>query len=345
MLEFYMKDSHNKQLEFSGYPIQAGSRHSFNLDTGQLYDQTPLSIPVEVIAGIEQGPILFVSAAIHGDELNGVEIIHRLSRKKIYKHMKGVLILVPIVNVFGFNSRSRYLPDRRDLNRCFPGRKTGSLASRVANVFFHEIVEKTTHGIDLHTAAIHRTNLPQIRAYIDNDITKEFALSFGAPVVLNSNIRDGSLRQAAVEHNIPMLVYEAGEALRFNESAIRIGLNGILAAMEHIGMLPNKSAQNSTKKSKTYQARSSSWLRAPVSGVFLKQKKIGSFVTHGDLLGIIKGPFGASREKVFAPNEGVIIGEATLPLVNQGDALFNIATFRDAEKVAEHVEDLELIDE
>lgn len=327
-------------FEIAGSIIKPRSRGSIQLEVGQLYDKTQLHIPVEVICGREPGPVLFVCAAIHGDEINGVEIIHRLSQRRIFRHMKGVLLLVPIVNVFGFVARSRYFPDRRDLNRCFPGAKNGSLASRVADVFVREIVDKATHGIDLHTAAEHRNNLPQIRAYIDDPATKKFAMSFGAPVILNANIRDGSLRQEAVEKNIPMLVYEAGEALRFSESAIKIGVKGILSAMRSIDMLPPAKHSTEPKKKSTYIARSSRWQRAPQSGIMIKSKSIGSFVAEGDVLGTIKGPYGQNRFDVLATTEGVIVGEATLPLVNQGDALFNIATFKDPEKLADHLEDL-----
>jgi predicted deacylase len=198
-------------LTIGGVKIKRGERVKIQLDYAALYDYTKLTIPVEVIRGKEKGPVLFISAAIHGDELNGIEIIRTLSKKKFLKRLKGTLILVPIVNVFGFHNQSRYLPDRRDLNRSFPGSKSGSLASRLAYIFMKEIVSKCTHGIDLHTGAIHRTNLPQIRACLDDLKTKELAEGFGAPVVINSNLRDGSLREAARRKKVSMLLFEGGE--------------------------------------------------------------------------------------------------------------------------------------
>jgi hypothetical protein len=180
-----------------------------------------MSLPIEVIRGKEEGPVMFVSAALHGDEINGVEIVRRLLAKKALKSIKGALIAVPIVNVFGFNSKSRYLPDRRDLNRSFPGSENGSLAGQLAHTFITEIVQKCTHGIDLHCAAINRINLPQIRACLDDPETQRMANAFNMPVALHSELRDGSLRSAARELGIPTLLFEGGEALRFNEKTIK----------------------------------------------------------------------------------------------------------------------------
>ncbi|MGB5541537.1 MAG: succinylglutamate desuccinylase/aspartoacylase family protein, partial [Gammaproteobacteria bacterium] len=187
---------------------------TINLPIGRLYTYDNLTMPIEVVNGRRGGPRLFVSAAIHGDELNGVEIIRRLLRHSALQRLRGTLIAVPVVNVHGLLHRSRYLPDRRDLNRSFPGSSRGSLAGRIADLFMREIVANCTHGIDLHTGAVHRENLPHIRANLDDPATLELARAFGVPVLLNSDLRDGSLREAAMEAGIPMLLYEGGEALR-----------------------------------------------------------------------------------------------------------------------------------
>ncbi|MEZ4751260.1 MAG: succinylglutamate desuccinylase/aspartoacylase family protein [Bdellovibrionota bacterium] len=208
--------------------IALGENKTANLFVARLYDYTDVSIPIRVIRGKEDGPILFVSAALHGDELNGVEIIKRLLRSPSLKKLNGTLIAVPIVNVFGFNNRSRYLPDRRDLNRSFPGRDDGSLASQIAYLFRTEVVEKCTHGLDLHTGAIHRTNLPQIRTNFQDKELVKLAKAFGAPVILDSSQPDGSLRAAATSGKVPVLCYEGGEALRFDELAIKAGLAGTI---------------------------------------------------------------------------------------------------------------------
>ncbi len=218
--------------------IKKGSRVTVNIELPKLYN-TPTPLPVRVIRGKKDGPVVFISAAIHGDELNGVEIIRRFRKLNILEKLKGTLLLVPIVNVYGIMTLSRYLPDRRDLNRSFPGSEKGSLAGRVAKAFFDEIVLKCDLGIDLHTASIHKSNLPQVRTNTDNEYTFRLAKAFGAPVVLHSELRDGSLRAVAQEKGVPILLYEAGEALRFDENSIRIGVQGLVNVLRENGMLPN----------------------------------------------------------------------------------------------------------
>lgn len=332
------------QLEIGGETVAAGSRKRIELHVSKLFDYTEMVIPVEVVRGRKDGPVLFVSAAIHGDEINGIEIIKRLlARKSIGPSMNGTLIAVPIVNVFGFNNNSRYLPDRRDLNRCFPGSTQGSLGSQIANIFMKEIVEKCTHGIDLHTAAIHRTNLPQIRAQLDDEETARLARAFGVPVAINASVRDGSLRQAAAEKGVTSLLYEGGEALRFEEKVIRRGLTGILNVMRAIGMLKStrKRRHEDEDNNGVYFAASSQWTRAPHSGAIRMRKKLGTMVKKGELLGTLSDPYGDTTIPVTSQKEGIIIGMTMIPLVNQGDALFNIAAFEDTEAVEEQIEEWE----
>lgn len=329
------------ELTIAGHKIAPGTRQRFEIPVATLFDRTEVTIPVEVIRGKKPGPTLFISAAIHGDEINGVETIKRLlaSRRVRHSTLRGTLIAVPIVNVYGFNRNSRYLPDRRDLNRCFPGSATGSLASQIAHIFMEEIVVKCTHGVDFHTAAVHRTNLPQIRACLDHDETERLASAFGVPVVMDSNIRDGSLRQAAAEVGIPMLLFEGGEALRYEEKSIRSAVQGTLSVMESIGSLKVSSRKKSKKKQvETYVARSSYWVRAPLSGSLQAQVLCGDTVDRGDVLGVISDPYGKDKTSVSTPKSGIVIGQATLPLVNQGDAMFHIATFEDRDAVEEQLE-------
>lgn len=330
-------------LEIAGERIALGERKQVDVLVAKLYDYTEIAIPVEVVRGTEPGPILFVSAAVHGDEINGVEVVKRLlAKRKIGPKMRGTLIAAPIVNVFGFNRNSRYLPDRRDLNRCFPGSAKGSLAGQIANLFMKEVVEKSTHGIDLHTGAIHRYNLPQIRACLSNPENQRLADAFAVPVVIDANIRDGSLRQAAAEKGIPMLLFEGGEALRYDEKLIRSAVKGIMSVMETIDMLsPSKAKSTSIGNSKNndvFVARSSHWIRAPHSGSLRIKRKCGDRVRKGTLLGVISNPFGQEKVYVRARRTGIIIGMTMLPLVNNGDALFHIATFEDAEAVEESLE-------
>jgi predicted deacylase len=327
-------------LTIAGTDVPIGQKTIIEVPLPDLYMHTSLSMPVEVNRGRKKGPILFVSAAVHGDEINGVEIIRRLVKSdSVLKGMKGTLITIPVVNVYGFINQSRYLPDRRDLNRCFPGSEQGSLAGRLANVFMTEVASKCTHGIDLHTAAIHRDNLPQIRADLTNTAVEEMAQAFKAPVIVNSSLIEGSLRHASMGVNVPVIVYEAGEALRFNELAIRAGVKGVKNVMRSLGMLP---ARAKTKKAvrQPFVARSSAWVRAPQSGIFRMIVAMGAHVNKDDLLGMVAAPYGAedTEKPVLATYSGVVIGRTNLPLVNEGEALFHIARFNRPDEVAYSVD-------
>jgi uncharacterized protein len=321
-----------------GEKIETGHRRKLDIKIAKLYDYTDMTLTVEVIRGEQDGPTMFVSAAMHGDEINGVEVCRRLLMHKVLKKLKGTLIVVPIVNIFGYNSKSRYLPDRRDLNRSFPGSASGSLAGRLANVFLKEIVDKCTHGIDLHTGAIYRSNLAQIRASLHVPETQRLAKAFGSPVILNSKIREGSLRSMVVSKNIRFLVFEGGEALRFDEKVINSGLYGVLSVMKEIGMLEELPFKQ-RKKKEVYTAKSSYWARASESGILTGSKALGTRVKAGEVIAKISDPFGIHLIKVKASRAGIIIGKAELPLINEGDALFHIACFEEDDKaVAASVE-------
>ena len=201
----------NRIVTVGGETVQPGTRRIVDLPVADLYTHTSLKMPVQIINGRRAGPTLFVTAAIHGDEINGVEIIRRLLRLKTLASIRGTLLAVPIVNVHGFLDQSRYLPDRRDLNRSFPGSEKGSVAARLAHMLVTEVINQSDCGIDLHTGSLHRSNLPQIRANLGDPRTRELAQLFGVPVLLNSGMRDGSLRQYAAEKGVPMLLYEAGK--------------------------------------------------------------------------------------------------------------------------------------
>lgn len=317
--------------------IAAGSRKIVHLPLSRLADHTDMMLRLQVIHGKRPGPTLFVSAAIHGDEIIGVEIIRRISAMKTLSRLKGTLILIPIVNGYGFLGMSRYLPDRRDLNRVFPGHKDGSPASQLAYTFMSEIVSKAQFGIDLHSGAIHRENLPQIRADLTDPIVKGMATAFGASVMLNSNLRDGSLREAAQAVGCHMLLYEAGEALRFNETAIRIGVKGVLSVMRQIDMMPKLKPRKANIE--PVQPSSSHWLRAPISGLMRAAYSLGDVVKKGAVIARIAGPLGEVEEDVIAKYSGVVIGRTNLPMVNRGDALFHIARVDDLEDAESTIED------
>ena len=303
--------------------IQRGTKVRINIDMGRMHDFTDLKMPIEVVSGVKDGPTLFVSSTIHGDEINGIEIVRRLLDYVEIEKICGTLIAIPIVNIFGFNDHSRYLPDRRDLNRCFPGIKNGSLASQLAYKFMQEIVLKSDYGIDIHSGSFHRSNYPQVRTNIDEEINLELAKVFNAPAIINSNLRDGSLRSAGMQANIPIILYEAGEILRFDENATKTGLNGILNVMEKIGMIA-KAPQDDAKK--IFIALSSSWLRASQSGIFISNIKLGDMVQKGQIIGSISNPFGDNKIEIRVNEDGMVIGLTMMPLVNKGDALLHVAS-------------------
>lgn len=317
-------------IEIGDTIVYPGQRQRIDLPVARLPTQTMLSLPMTVINGAQPGPCLWLSAAIHGDELNGVEIIRQVLAQVQPHTLSGRLIAVPIVNVFGFIEQSRYLPDRRDLNRSFPGSARGSLAARLAHLFMKEVVSHCTHGIDLHTASNHRTNWPQIRANLDDLETHRCAQAFNAPLMLHSNTRDGSLRQAAAQQGISVLLYEAGEALRFEPHAVQIGVAGIVRVMTTLGMLTAMSEQPISEQRQSLELRDSRWVRASRSGILRKHVVLGQQVSKKQHLGSISDALEDTRIKVYAPYAGVVIGYTQNPLVNQGDGIFHIARLSSA---------------
>lgn len=321
-------------FEINTETVQPGESKVVHLTLPGLHSETEVSMPVHVVHGKKNGPVLFLSAAVHGDEINGVEIIRRILSLNSIKHLKGTLLAVPVVNVFGFDNHSRYLPDRRDLNRCFPGGGLGSLAGRLANIFMSEVVCRSDFGIDLHTAAIHRDNFPQIRADLKADRMDVVSRAFASPVLLHSAPPENSLRYAAEKAGVPVMVYEAGEALRFDEVSIRIGVQGILNVMRELGML----AKSRAKKIKPpVVLKSSNWIRASKSGILRAQAALGDLVVKGDVLGIISDPAGKAEAVIEATSEGIIIGRSNIPLVYEGEALFHIGRSQKTSLLEEHL--------
>lgn len=282
-----------------------------------------MSLEVEVINGRLPGPCIWLSAAIHGDEINGIEIIQQVLESVDAASLRGAILAVPIVNVFGFINQERYLPDRRDLNRSFPGSGKGSLASRLAHLFMSEIVLHCSHGIDLHTGANHRTNLPQVRADLEDPGTRSWAEAFGAPVMIHARSRGGSLRETAARIGKTVLLYEGGEPLRFDREAIRRGVEGVQRAMAALGMLPAPVAGPDPAASAEVQR--SSWVRARRSGILRIGTRLGEPVRERQALAVIHDVFGGRGTAVRAPFDGIVIGHTNNPLVHQGDALFHVA--------------------
>ncbi|MFC7293055.1 succinylglutamate desuccinylase/aspartoacylase family protein [Hirschia litorea] len=333
-----MSDSN---FEIGGTQIRAGERKTIDIPLSYLSDHTQMHMRVQVIRGSKPGPTLFVSGAIHGDEIIGVEIIRRIAELAQLKRLHGTVILVPIVNTYGFVGLSRYLPDRRDLNRSFPGSEKGALAAQLAHTFMSQIVQCSDYGLDLHSGAIHRANLPQIRANLDDPVVEGMAKAFGASIMLNANLRDGSLREAAQTVGCNMLLYEAGEALRFDESAIRIGVKGVIGVLRHLEMLPKKASKTNDKSTDPIRAQSSHWLRAPMGGLLRPLKALGDSVQKGEVIAIVSNPMGEMSKDLTARHSGMVIGRSNLPVVNRGDAIFHIArvdNVEDAEDTLSAVE-------
>lgn len=328
-------------FDFEGLSIPAGQRARVPVVVPGTHASTDLQMPVTVVHGRRTGPVVFVAAALHGDELVGVEVIRRLLEHPALRRLRGTILAVPVVNVHGFIQQERYLPDRRDLNRSFPGSPTGSLAARLAHVFMQTIVSRATQGIDLHTAAVHRSNLPQVRGCLDDAATERLCLAFDAPVVLNAQLRDGSLRQAAHDAGVPLVLYEAGEALRLDETAVRAGLHGVLSVLSALGMVTG----HRRRRNDPVVARRSYWVRAPRAGVLRAAVTTGSRVRRRQEIGVVYDPLGGEEVVVAASAGGIVVGSTTNPLVNEGDALFHIAVFGDREEADDLADQLEDYDE
>ncbi|MEC7839235.1 MAG: succinylglutamate desuccinylase/aspartoacylase family protein [Chlamydiota bacterium] len=323
----------NSTLEINNTKVGLGEKRTLMIKLPSLYDCSPLNMPVHILRGKKPGKTLLVTAALHGDEINGVEIVRQILKRKNYKQMHGTLIAIPIVNVYGFLLQDRYLMDRRDLNRSFPGSKIGSIASRLAHILSNEILPHADCHIDLHSGSLHRNNFPQIRVDGKCETTLNLAKVFNAPVILKAQEREGSLRKTAEAQAIPSLLYEAGEALRFDNSSIKIGVRGILKTMIHLGIFPPEKIKIPKIKSSSFIASSSYWLRSPYSGIFRTLRNLGKSVKKGEIIGHIGNPLDGSEQSLIAPASGIIIGLNNLPLVHEGSALFNIACFEELQQV------------
>ncbi len=316
-----MTSARQEPFSIADTTVRAGTKKKLEIPIANLMSGTPVSLPILVLHGKEPGPTLWMTAAIHGDELCGVEIIRRVLDVVRPETMSGTIVAVPVVNVHGFNTGSRYLPDRRDLNRSFPGSLRGSLASRIAKLLMTEVIERCDVGMDFHTGSDQRENLPQIRADLDDPRTATLARVFAPPVAIHSRVRDGSLRQAATDVGSTVLLFEGGEALRFSESAIRAGAAGALRVLNHLGIF----AGTFPPAPPVLISRSSSWIRATRSGVVHLYSELGDRVAEGTAVAAIHDPYGRRLGSVMARKPGLVVGSTHSPLVNRGDAIVHIA--------------------
>lgn len=312
--------------------VRPGSQRLVNLPVGSFTNNMQVDLGVVVTHGRDVGPTLLVTGCVHGDEINGAEIIRRLLRLRALDELKGTLLSVPLVNVPAFLNRSRYLPDRRDLNRLFPGSSTGSLGARLAKVISDELVPRSDVVIDLHTGAVNRANLPQLRVSEGDERGLELAEVFSPPVTIVAPMREGSFRGVCRQANKPMLLFESGEALRLDSSSIRFGVQGILSVMREIGMLPKKRRKTKKKTGSSVICRKSAWERAPCGGLFTPHVALGKTIEKGEILGFVADPFGLDETPILASRQGVLIGRTNEGLADEGDALFHIASTGDLEK-------------
>ncbi|MFK7920069.1 MAG: succinylglutamate desuccinylase/aspartoacylase family protein [Ilumatobacter sp.] len=308
-----------------GVEVQAGKSAIGDIPISRLVTGTQVSIPINVLHGRQDGPVVWLSAAVHGDEIGGVEIIRRSLASIDPKSLSGTIVAVPIVNVHGFLNGDRYLPDRRDLNRSFPGSANGSLAARLANLFLTEIVSRCDVGIDLHTGSDHRTNLPQIRADLDDPRTRELAIAFGAPLMMHAKLRDGSMRAAATATGSTVLLYEGGEAWRFDRGAIDAGVAGVGRVLSRLGMVTSPDDDPDAVFPTPPESRSSGWVRVRRSGIAGIDVELGQLVERGQVLATVRDSVGRRLSQARATRSGMVVGLTQQPLVNQGDAIIHIA--------------------
>jgi predicted deacylase len=312
----------NAPFLIDGTSVAAGTRRSIELPVASLPTDTSLSLSVGVVNGLRPGPTLWLSGVVHGDELNGIEIIRQVLRLVHPRQLSGTILAVPIVNVFGFLNETRNLPDRRDLNRSFPGSARGSLTAQLAHRFVTDIVRRSDAGIDFHTGSDHRTNLAQLRVDLTIPEVERMAGAFAAPVTVHASYRDGSLRTWCSRQGIPILVYEGGEANRFNEAAIRTGVEGTMRVLVELGMWSEEVAPPAAP---TLRVEHSHWERARRSGIVRIDVLPGQRVERGDVLGIIAGALGDRPAMVRASTPGVVLGYSRHPMASQGDALVHLA--------------------
>ena len=334
-------------FSIAGESVAPGERRTVNIPVSVLANHTPVNLAVHVVHGARPGPVMFMSGVVHGDEIIGLEVVRRLVRHAALGDIAGTLLAIPVVNAFGFIGQSRYLPDRRDLNRSFPGSDRGSLASQLADLFMREIVARAHFGIDIHSAALHRSNLAQIRIAPGDAALMALAQAFAPPVILVSKLREGSLRQSARDRGVPVLLFEGGEALRFDEQVIRTAVQGSLRVMREKGMIAGTGIE--AARASPPVSHASSWLRAPDGGILRSQHGTGDRVAAGETIGEISDPLGLRSEPVIAAEDGMIIGRTNLPVVHRGDALFHIARIKDARaapaRIGDEFADVPVLDE
>jgi hypothetical protein len=306
-----------KDVIIAGHQIEPGEFTEININIARLPSHTIIETPIYVSRGLEDGPVLALTAGMHGDEINGMEIVRRILDSGLHRPKRGVTVCMPIVNLYGFLNYSRDVPDGKDINRAFPGNKAGSLASRVAYNLMHEVIPYIDYGVDFHTGGAMRTNYPQVRSVLKDPINVELAQAFQAPFTIDAPFRPNSLRKEAARKGKHVIVYEGGESLRFDQHAIEEGIAGTLRLMKYLGMIDTAPEPKEENK----MIWSTSWIRAKHAGLFQPTVQCGQFIHKGDWVGTITDPFGEFKENIHAPSAGYVIGLNNIPVIHAGDAL------------------------
>lgn len=327
----------NKSFKICNETVHPGEHLTLAFPLPEIYSYAPLHMPIKIAHGKLEGPCLLVIAAMHGNELNGTDIINKLFGYKGLSRLRGTIIMVPVMNVYGLLTRSRFLPGEIELDRSFPGSKTGNLASRMAHMFVKEIFSKADMCIDLQTGGLNSSNLPHVYINKQDVQAEKLARLFNAPVISYTATEKGMLRTYAFKQSKPYLLYEAGEALRFDAYAIKVGLQGILNVMQGVGMLPSK--KKSGDRLNSFIAEKNIWIRSVTSGISHSNYKLGARVKKGATLCVIKDPFDTTAPvKVESPEDAIVVGMNHLPLVHEGEKLFQLATFPKMTQVASELE-------
>ncbi|HEX8429154.1 succinylglutamate desuccinylase/aspartoacylase family protein [Hymenobacter sp.] len=311
----------SEDMLLNGLVIRPGEDVQTRLVISRLPSGTVIDIPVHVFRSHKPGPTVLLLAGMHGDEVNGIETIRRLVRRDLLRPLRGSIIAIPILNIYGFLNFSREVPDGKDVNRSFPGNPRGSLASRVAHRFMREIMPLIDYGIDFHTGGAARSNMSQIRCLLHEDPeTDALAAAFGAPFTLNAPLRPGSLREAAMQQGRRIIVYETGESLRLDELGIELAIAGAFRLLHHLGMV----AEATPPERPSVVCMRSSWLRAKYAGLFRSFVHNGDYIEKGQVYGSVADPYGEKAVRLESPVAGYIIGVNYMPVVNQGDALVHV---------------------
>lgn len=313
----------NKDIWIAGQKVSPGEEKLLKINIDRLPTGTLIDIPVYVYNAKEPGPTLLVQGGLHGDEINGIEVIRKMIQENKFRVQKGAVIAVPILNVFGFIHFSRDVPDGKDVNRSFPGSKSGSMASRIAYHYITDILPQVDFGIDLHTGGAQRHNYPQVRYTQEDSISKKIAEIFNAPFAFPSKLIPGSFRNAARKMGKPSVVFEAGESMRFDNASIEVGMQGVLNVMAHFKMIISIDTKN-TENSKSIPLTKRKWLRAPTAGMFIPDVGNGAEIKKGEILGIVTDAIALRNKRIKAPYDGFICALNHQAVVNQGDALFHV---------------------